>query len=102
MNVLTFSEARAGLKQVMDDVCADHEPAVITRLRGDHVVILSLADYNSMSETLHLLSSQKNARRLQESIQQLNAGRIASRNLVTDAAETKEQIGSEARADMLD
>lgn len=38
MNVLTFSEARASLKQAMDKVCDDHQPTVITRQRGEHVV----------------------------------------------------------------
>lgn len=37
MDVLTFNEARASLKQVMDDVCTDHQPKVITRQRGYHV-----------------------------------------------------------------
>lgn len=34
MHVITFSQARAGFKQAMDDVCRDHEPAVIIRQRG--------------------------------------------------------------------
>ena len=48
MNILTFSEARAGLKTVMDDVCKDHAPTVITRVSGEHVVMLSLSDFNSI------------------------------------------------------
>ncbi len=75
MNVLTFSEARASFKQAMDDVCNDHVPTVITRQRGEHVVMMSLADFNSMQETMYLLSSPKNANRLMESIAQLKAGK---------------------------
>lgn len=41
MNILTFSEARASLKTVMDDVCKDHTPTVVSRVNGEHVVILS-------------------------------------------------------------
>ena len=52
MNILTFSEARAGLKTVMDDVCKDHAPTVITRVSGEHVVMLSLSDFNSIEETM--------------------------------------------------
>jgi antitoxin YefM len=44
MHLLTFNQARAGLKQAMDDVCRDHGPAVITRQRGEPVVLLSLDD----------------------------------------------------------
>jgi antitoxin YefM len=82
MNILTFSQARAGLKTVMDDVCKDHSPTVITRVNGEHVVILSLSDFNSIEETMHLLSSAKNAGRLMESIAQLRAGRARSRELI--------------------
>lgn len=84
MNVLTYSEARASLKSVMDSVCHDHEPAVITRVGGDHVVMLSLQDYNSIEETLYLLGSANNAKRLMASIAQLKAGQTHIRELVTD------------------
>jgi len=82
MNILTFSEARAGLKAVMDDVCTDHSPTIITRQSGDAVVMLSLADFNSIEETLYLLGSPKNANRLLESIEQLKAGKARKRELI--------------------
>lgn len=75
MNVLSFTEAISTFKAVMDAVCKDHEPTVITRVGGDHVVMLSLDDFNSMQETMYLLSSAKNAARLMESIAQLRAGK---------------------------
>ena len=81
MNILTFSEARAGLKTVMDDVCKDHAPTVITRVSGEHVVMLSLSDFNSIEETMYLLGSAKNASRLMESIAQLKAGKAQFRGL---------------------
>lgn len=82
MNILTFSEARAGLKTVMDDVCKDHAPTVITRVSGEHVVMLSLSDFNSIEETMYLLGSSKNASRLMESIAQLKAGKAHFRELI--------------------
>ncbi|RZT31352.1 antitoxin YefM [Cupriavidus agavae] len=93
MNVMTFSEARASFKQALDAVCRDHEPTVITRQRGEHVVLISLEDYNSMLETLHLLGSEKNAARLRESIAEFKAGKTVERELLkNDAeAESKEQ-----------
>ncbi|GAB1433933.1 hypothetical protein MASR2M32_01410 [Sphaerotilus sulfidivorans] len=87
MNIITYSEARAGFKSVMDTVCRDHEPTVVSRVNGEHVVMLSLADYNSMQETMHLLASPRNAVRLMESIQQLRAGHARSRNF--DPSTTK-------------
>lgn len=82
MNVLTFSEARAGLKSVMDDVCMDHSPAIITRQNGEAVVMLSLSDFSAIEETLYLLGSPKNASRLLASLEQLNAGKTRRRALV--------------------
>jgi len=82
MNILTFSEARANLKTVMDDVCKDHTPSVVTRENGEHVVMLSLADFNSMEETMYLLGSANNASRLMESIAQLKAGKAQQRDLI--------------------
>jgi antitoxin YefM len=81
MNVLTYTEARASFKQAMDNVCRNHEPTVITRQRGDHVVMLSLEDFNSMQETIYLLSSPKNAQRLYESIAQIKAGTAKTREI---------------------
>lgn len=93
MHVITFSQARAGLKQTMDDVCRDHEPAVITRQRGDHVVILSLDDYNAMEETLYLLGTAANSKRLRESIALHKAGKAFTKEIPLDVAdqETAEQ-----------
>lgn len=94
MNILTFSEARASLKTVMDDVCKDHAPTVVTRVNGEHVVMLSLADFNSMEETMYLLSSPKNASRLMQSIAQLKAGKAQTRELLRNEQEGTKQEGS--------
>ena len=81
MDVVTYSDARANLKDVMDRVVEDRTQVVITRRQADAVVMVSLDDWNSMEETLHLLSSPKNAERLRESIGQLGAGKGTERDL---------------------
>lgn len=81
MSIITFCEARGALKAVMDNVCADNSPTIITRQNGDPVVLLSLADFDSIEETLYLLGSLKNASRLMESFEQLNAGKVQKREL---------------------
>ena len=48
MDVLTYSDTRAKLKDVMDRVVEDHAPVVVTRKRGEAVVMVSLADWNAM------------------------------------------------------
>ncbi|HEX3700878.1 MAG TPA: type II toxin-antitoxin system prevent-host-death family antitoxin [Phenylobacterium sp.] len=74
MNVLNYSDTRARLKEVMDQVVEDRTPVVVTRKRGEAVVMVSLADWNAMEATLHLMSSPANARRLTEGVRQLDAG----------------------------
>jgi antitoxin YefM len=74
MDVLSYSDTRAHLKEVMDRVVESRAPVVVARRRGESVVMISLADWNAMEETLHLVSSHRNARRLAEAIGQLDAG----------------------------
>ncbi|MFT0211433.1 type II toxin-antitoxin system Phd/YefM family antitoxin [Pseudomonas sp. F1_0610] len=85
MNIVTFSEARASLKAAMDQVCEQHTPTVITRQRGQHVVMLSLDDFNSMQETLHLMSSPHNASRLLDSLAQARSGQILTQGLIDES-----------------
>jgi antitoxin YefM len=82
MNVLTYSDTRANLKDVMDRVVEDRAPVVITRQKAEAVVMVSLADWNAMEETLHLLSSATNAERLRAAVSELDAGGGAERALI--------------------
>jgi len=82
MDVLTYSDTRANLKEVMDRVVADHTPVVITRQRAEAVVMVSLADWQAMEETAYLLSDPRGAAELRESIRQLEAGQGVERTLI--------------------
>jgi len=74
MNIISYTDARTTFKTLMENICDSHEPTVITRQKGKPVVMISLDDYNAMQETLHLLSTPANTRRLFESIAQLQTG----------------------------
>lgn len=75
MKSLTYTTAREHLAATMDRVCEDHDPVVITRNRDTAVVMMSLEDFEALQETAYLLRSPANARRLLESIRQLEAGK---------------------------
>ena len=75
MIAANFSEFRTGLKSYLDSVEDDNETLIIKRKSGKGTVMISLDEYNSIMETLHLLSSKKNANRLYESIQQVKSGK---------------------------
>ena len=82
MDAITYSSARANLASTMDRVCSDHEPLIITRNGEQSVVMLSLEDYKALEETAYLLRSPVNARRLLNSMAQLNSGKGVQRELV--------------------
>lgn len=82
MDVLTFTDTRKRLKDVMDRVVEDHVPALVTRQKAEPVVMVSLADWNAMEETLHLMASRVNAERLLESVAEMDAGKGAEHELI--------------------
>jgi len=82
MEVLSYSDARKNLKSVMDKVVEDRSEAIITRRNGEAVVMVSLSEWNSIMETEYLLRSPENARRLRESIAQLDRGEGVVRELI--------------------
>ena len=82
MDAMTYTAARQNLAKTMDKVCRDHAPVVVTRKSSNSVVIMSLEDYEALEETAYLLRSPRNARRLIESIAQLERGEGAAKELV--------------------
>ena len=84
MIAANYTEFRTALKDYLDSVENDKETLIIKRKSGKGAVIISLEEYNSIMETLHLLSSKNNAKRLFESIDQMNAGETIQNNLIEE------------------
>lgn len=82
MNVMTYTEARGTLAATIRRVCRDHVPVIITRKREDSVVMMAQEDYDSLTESAYLLRSPKNARRLLDSIRELESGKGQERQLL--------------------
>ena len=83
MRVTSYSNLRKNLSTMMDQVHDDHAPIIITRDGGKSAaVLMSLEDYTSHEETMYLLRSPANAKRLRASIAQLDAGKGKVRKLV--------------------
>ena len=75
MLAANYTEFRKDLKDYLDAVEENHEKLIIKRGSGKGAVLISLEEYNSIMETLHLLSSRKNALRLFESMEQMASGK---------------------------
>lgn len=84
MIVANYSEFRKELKDYLDSVEFNNETLIIKRGSGKGAVLISLEEYNSIMETLHLLSSKKNAQRLYESIEQMQSGKTVQSNLIEE------------------
>jgi antitoxin YefM len=74
MKTMSYTESRKRYAEVLDSVVDDREEIVITRAGHEPVVILSLADFESLRETAYLLRSPANARRLLDAMQRLESG----------------------------
>ena len=68
-NRTTYTQARANLAKLCDEVAESREAYVIERRNGENVALISEAELNSILETLHLLRSPKNAARLAEALE---------------------------------
>ena len=82
MKVLTYSEARSSLKAVLDQVHDDADVTVISRRGGADAVVMSLDHYQSLMETMHLLSTPANAASLAKAVQQDKDGQAQRRELI--------------------
>ena len=82
MIAANYTEFRTGLKNFLDNVEENNETLIIKRGTGKGTVMISLEEYNSIMETVHLLSSKANADRLYESIQQMKDGKVISKPLL--------------------
>ena len=81
MDTITYTSARSNLAKTMEKVCDDHSPVVITRKTAQPVIMMSLEDFEALEETAYLLRSPKNARRLLESVAELEAGKGTEKEL---------------------
>ena len=64
----TYTQARANLSKLFDEVTENREVVIIRRRRGDDIAIVAADELSSLTETAHLLRSPKNARRLLQAL----------------------------------
>lgn len=84
MLATSYTNFRQDLKAYFDKVNTQHTPLLVTRAKGEDIVVLSKADYDSMEETFYLLKSPKNASRLLSSIEKLEQGKGTEKQLIEE------------------
>ena len=82
MNAISYVDAQSNLAKIIDQVCDRHDPVIITRHQQPSAVLLSLENYESLTETAYLLKSRNNAKRIFEAIAELESGDGTVRKLL--------------------
>ncbi len=70
----TYTQARANLKALLDQVVDSREPVFIHRRGGEDVALISADELRSLIETAHLLRSPANAARLLRALRRAQRG----------------------------
>jgi antitoxin YefM len=91
---ISASEARQRLFPLLEQVNTDHEPVRITSKGGD-AVLMSADDYDSWQETVYLLRSPENARRLMQAVARDKASLPVAAEYTKSIDELREMAGGE-------
>ena len=75
----TYTQARAALASLCDEVVSSREPVIIRRRGREDVALIAASELRSLLEIAHLTASPANARRLQTALRDAKAGRRMSR-----------------------
>ena len=81
---MSYSSVRESFAKVLDQVNDDHAPIMVTRQRGRPAVLMSLEDFQAYEETFYLMSSPKNAKRLNDAITEIEAGNTQKHGLIEE------------------
>lgn len=81
MLTINYSVFRQELKTFLDKVSLSHTPLIVTRSKGEDVVVLSKSDYDSLEETYYLMKSPANATRLLKGIEEYKQGKVIEKEL---------------------
>lgn len=82
MQAVNYSTARNNLKSIIEDIDSNCEEYLVVTKDDRQVVIISYDEYQSMKETLYLLSTPANRERLLRSIGQIEKSKFQRRKLI--------------------
>jgi antitoxin YefM len=85
MSTQPLAAVKAHFSQVIDDVAGTHERVTVTRNGSPVAVILAVEDYESMMETLEILSDRQAVAEVREAEQQMAQGEVYSEDQVRAA-----------------
>jgi len=81
MTTISYTDFRSNLAQFLDLAENDCEEIVVSRSKGRKAIVLSLDEFLSLQETAYLLSSKKNRKHLEKSLEELTKGKTITVDL---------------------
>ncbi len=81
MQAVLYSQARNNLRDIINKVCNNFEEFIITTKEKQSVVLISQAEYNSMKETIYLLSSKNNRDRLLDAVDEIENAKFIKKDI---------------------
>lgn len=78
MSTISVTDARTRLPELVDDVASQFTEYVITKHGKSHAVLLSAEEYESLLDTLEILSDSSAVERLRNSLGELARGETVS------------------------
>ncbi len=87
--ITTYTQARAALASLCDEVASTREPVIIRRRNAEDVALVSADELASLLETVHLLRSPKNAQRLLTAINRAQSWELPP----TSVEELRRELG---------
>lgn len=82
MEVLNYTEFRKNLAKALNKVNDDKEVVLVSRSKGKNVVVMSLEEYNSINETLHIMKTAANRKRIQHALDEMEEGKFTPHQLI--------------------
>lgn len=82
MRVVNYTEFRNNLAESLNTVNNDKEIVIVSRSKGKNVVVMSLEEYNAIQETLYLIGSKANQKRLDAAIEEMNSEKWEKHDLI--------------------
>ena len=84
MIATSYSAVRQNFKDYCDKATNDFETIIITRERGENVVMMSESEYNNLLENLYVRSNPAYYNELLKSIEQLKMNKGKKRELLDE------------------
>lgn len=84
MKAISSSQVRSNFKEVCDQVINDVESVIVTRTRGENVVMMSEEEYNNMVENFRIFSNPDIYNKIKNGIDQLEHGKSLNKELIDE------------------